>query len=133
MKKIVLSLCILSGFCIQAFARQVPSNVSAQSIVVTATRSQAAFKGAPGSVSVITADEIKDMGAEDLLDIVRETEGISLLGKGVGGRSVISIRGMDSRHSLILIDGNRISATDNVFGHSDFENDWMPSRPGTGK
>ncbi len=126
MKKILLSLCILAVCCPQVFAQQAASNVSGQSIVVTATRNQAAFEDAPGSISIITADEIKDMGAEDLLDIVRETAGISLLGKGVGGRSVISIRGMDSRHSLILIDGNRISATDNVFGHSDFENDWMP-------
>ncbi len=125
MKKFLLPLFILPAFCIQAFAGQ-PKSVTAQSIVVTATRSQAAFENVPGSISVITPDQIRDMGAEDLLDIVRETAGISLIGKGVGGRNVISVRGMDSRHSLVLIDGNRIAATDNVFGHSDFENDWMP-------
>ena len=47
----------------------------------------------PERSRVITADEIKEMAANDILDIVRETAGISLIGRGVGGRTVVSIAG----------------------------------------
>lgn len=94
--------------------------------VVTATRTEVSLKDAPGAISVITADEIKDMPVDDILDIIRETAGVSLIGRGVGGRTVISIRGLESRQTLMMVDGKRIAASDPVFGHSDFEQNWLP-------
>ncbi len=94
--------------------------------VVTATRTAVSLKDAPGAISVVTADEIKDMAVDDILDIIRETAGISLIGRGVGGRTVISIRGLESQQTLMMVDGKRIAASDPVFGHSDFEQNWLP-------
>jgi outer membrane receptor for ferrienterochelin and colicins len=84
------------------------------------------LKDAPGAITIVTAEEIKDIAANDILDIVRETAGVSLVGRGVGGRTVISIRGLDSRQTMILIDGKRVPASDPVFGHSDYEQNWIP-------
>ena len=94
--------------------------------VVTATRTPVSLRDAPGAVTIITAEDIKDIPAGDILDIIRGTAGISLIGRSVGGRNVVSIRGFDSRNSLIMIDGKRIVASDPVFGHSDFEQNWVP-------
>ncbi|MBN1904053.1 MAG: TonB-dependent receptor [Deltaproteobacteria bacterium] len=94
--------------------------------VVTATRTEVSLKDAPGAISVITADEIKDMAVDDVLDIIRETAGVSLIGRGVGGRTVISIRGLESHQTLMMVDGKRIAASDPIFGHSDFEQNWIP-------
>lgn len=102
------------------------AEIELEKTVVTATRTEVSLKDAPGAVTVITAEEIKDMTANDILDIIRESAGISLIGRSVGGRSVISIRGLNSWHSLIMVDGMRVAASDPVFGHSDFEQNWVP-------
>jgi outer membrane receptor for ferrienterochelin and colicins len=61
------------------------------------------------------------MAANDVLDIICETAGISFIGQGVSGRNAPSIRGMNSWHLLMLGDGKRVGASNAVFGHSDFE------------
>lgn len=95
-------------------------------ITVTATRSEHAEADAPASVTVITAEEIRAKGANDILEAVRGTPGITLTGRQVGGRKNIAIRGADDRHTLVLIDGRRISSTDDTIGHSDYQYSWVP-------
>lgn len=97
-----------------------------ETTVVTATRTAVSLKDAPGAITVITAEDIKDVPAGDILDVIRETAGITMTGRSTGGRNTISIRGFDSRNSLILVDGMRVAASDPLFGHSDFEQNWVP-------
>jgi len=96
-------------------------------VTVTATRSEVSLQDAPGSITIITKEDLATLPDGDLLEAIRETSGISLIGRSVGGRKSISIRGMDSRHSLILVDGKRIASSTAVFGHSNFENNWLTS------
>ena len=104
----------------------VASNGQNETIVVSATRTEVALQDAPGAITVITADDIADTAARDLVDILAATPGISLAGRGVGGRKTISIRGAENRHTLILIDGRRIAASNAVMGHANYENSWIP-------
>jgi len=97
-----------------------------ETIVVSATRTEVSLQDAPGAITVITADDIADTAARDLVDILSSTPGISLAGRGVGGRKTISIRGAENRHTLILIDGRRITASNAVMGHANYENSWIP-------
>ena len=60
-----------------------------------------------------------------MLDALRGESGVTLQGRTIGGRKVLSLRGMDSRHTLFLVDGKRIGASDGVIGHSDFQYDWI--------
>ncbi|MCD8482052.1 MAG: TonB-dependent receptor plug domain-containing protein [Verrucomicrobia bacterium] len=94
--------------------------------VVTATMSEQPMRLAPASVSMIGLQELQETTSASLLEVMRETTGLSLVGQGVGGRKVLLLRGMEARHSLILVDGRRISATDAIVGHSDFQYDWVP-------
>ncbi|WP_014706070.1 TonB-dependent receptor plug domain-containing protein [Methylophaga nitratireducenticrescens] len=95
-------------------------------IVVTASGSERSTLLAPASLSVITREELERVSDQKLVSAIRKTAGVSVAGTGVGGRKVIQLRGMESKHSLILIDGKRVSATDDVVGHSDLQYDWLP-------
>ncbi len=96
-----------------------------QTLVITATRYAMLATDAPAALSVITRREIEARGADNVLDAVRGDTGLSLQGRAVGGRKVISLRGMDSRHALFLVDGRRVGASDGVIGASDFQYDWI--------
>lgn len=97
-----------------------------ETIVITASQTEHSQLDAPATVTVITREELAEKPVQDLLDALRGSSGLSFIGRQVGGRRVLSLRGMESRHSLFLIDGQRVSASDDVFGHSDFQYDWIP-------
>lgn len=96
-----------------------------QTIVITATRYAMLSADAPAALSVVTRRDIEARGADNVLEAIRGETGLSLQGRAVGGRKVIGIRGLDSRHALFLVDGKRIGASDGVVGASDFQYDWI--------
>ncbi len=96
-------------------------------LTVTASRTSLhSTAEAPASVTVIDAREAVARGATNILDAVRGVPGVTLKGRGVGGRKTFSIRGAEGKHTLVLIDGKRVAATDDVVGHSDYQYDWIP-------
>lgn len=95
-------------------------------VVVSATHSEQETRTAPASVSIVTREEIATRNPVDLLDTLRGTPGVTLMGRGVGGRKTMSMRGLGGKHVLTLIDGRRITATDDVVGHSDYQYGWLP-------
>lgn len=106
-------------------AAQAAEPVVLEPVVVTATRHPTLALSAPASTSVVNARELQAGGADDVLDALRGEAGVSLQGRAIGGRKVISLRGLDSKHTLFLIDGRRVGASDGVVGHSDFQYDWI--------
>ncbi len=101
------------------------STLPEQTIVITATRYAMLAVDAPAALSVVSRRDIEARGAENIFEAIRGETGLSLQGRAVGGRKVISVRGMDSRHALFLVDGKRIGASDGVVGASDFQYDWI--------
>lgn len=97
-----------------------------QDTVVSATLSAHDTRTAPASVSVVTREELETRNAADLLDAVRGTPGLTLMPRSVGGRKTLALRGLEGKHTLTLIDGRRISASDDIVGHSDYQYGWMP-------
>ncbi len=95
-------------------------------IFVTVKGAALESRDVPASFTVITAEQIRQTPAKDILDVIRLTTGITISGRVFGNRETINIRGMESRHTLIMIDGRRVSSSDAVIGHSDFENAWVP-------
>lgn len=128
MQKKLLTTLILSAMS-TAWAESPTTDIDAlDDVIVTATRSEINTSEAPGSVTVISREEIKQKGGENILDIIRGTPGISLQGVGSGGRKSISLRGMESKHTLILVDGKRIPASNDVIGpNTDYQYDWIPT------
>ncbi len=93
--------------------------------VVTATLTEHDTRTAPASVSVVTREELETRNAADLLDAVRGTPGITLSPRSVGGRKTLALRGLEGKHTLTLIDGRRISPSDDIVGHSDYQYGWV--------
>jgi len=97
-------------------------------VIVTATRSEISTADAPGSVTVISRQDIERKSSNNIVDLIRATPGISIRGIGSGGRKSINIRGMESKHTLILIDGKRVPSSNDVIGpNTDYQYDWIPS------
>jgi outer membrane receptor for ferrienterochelin and colicins len=94
-------------------------------VVVTATRTERDQATAPASVSVITSEDLQKVPVGDLTDAIRDTPGISIQA-GSQGRRALSIRGMGSNYTLILVDGKRVNSSEAVFRHNDFDMSQLP-------
>ncbi len=94
--------------------------------VVTATRTEREQRLAPASVSLVSGSDFQMTSSQSLLEGLRGLTGLNFQGEGLGGRKVLQLRGMESQHTLVLVNGRRVSATDDVVGHSDFQYDWVP-------
>ena len=96
------------------------------SIVVTATANERSTGNVPASITVVRGDQLRRRPVNDLADALRGAVGISLEDVGQGRRG-ISIRGMSAEHTLMLVDGQRISSSSSAIAHSDFELGWVPA------
>ena len=95
-------------------------------IVVTATLTESQLKDVPASITVITKEELLQSPIENIMQAVQESTGITTNSRGVGGRGVINLRGMDSHQTLVLLNGKRTTTTDNILGHSNFQYNQVP-------
>lgn len=84
-------------------------------VVVTASGFEQDIKSAPASISVVTRKELEEKSFSDLADALRDVEGIDVRGAtGKTGNLNISIRGMPSEYTLVLIDGRRQNTAGDV-------------------
>ena len=74
--------------------------------VVTASGFTQDLREAPASMSIVSADTIKEAPARDIGDIVANLPGIEI-SKSKSGNSNIMIRGFSSDYTLYMIDGKR--------------------------
>ncbi|GMU44302.1 MAG: TonB-dependent receptor [Xanthomonadales bacterium] len=95
-------------------------------ITVTATLSARDARTAPASVTILDRAELDRRSPPTLLEALRGLPGVTLSPRSVGGRKTFSLRGLEGKHVLVLIDGRRISASDDVVGHSDYQYGWLP-------
>jgi outer membrane receptor for ferrienterochelin and colicins len=76
--------------------------------VVSASGHEQKITEAPASISVITAEELAKRQYITLLDAVRDIEGVDIgETRDKGGEGTISIRGMGSDYTLLMINGRR--------------------------
>ena len=97
-----------------------------ETIVVTASKHETSLQLAPASISVVDRKELKLRNADDLADALTAEAGVTVTSVGQSRRG-ISMRGMPVEHTLYLVDGRRISSSNSVMAHTDFELSWLPS------
>lgn len=87
------------------------SVVQISEVVVTATRSEQKLDEIGRSVSVISADDIKNSGANSLAELLNMSEGVYIAGAGQnpGSNQSLFMRGANSNQSVIMIDGIAIT------------------------
>ena len=114
MKKSITVFCLLSFlfFCNSSFSdesRGEEDIVESDKMVVTATMSEKIIKDAPGAIEVITEQDIIEMNAETLAEVLEDAAGL-VVSTETGRIIRPSIRGTGNKHTLIMIDGRRITS-----------------------
>ncbi|RUM46126.1 MAG: hypothetical protein DSY46_00945 [Hydrogenimonas sp.] len=85
-------------------------SIQLEKVVVSAANTQQIEDDVTEDVTVITAEEIQERGYKTLKDALASVPGISFTSNGGFGQTTsIYLRGMDSRNTLVLIDGVRIN------------------------
>lgn len=79
--------------------------VLTQAVVVSGSREQELIENAVAKVDSISRAQLRDTGYERVSDILAEEPGIVVRSGASGNRSETQIQGIDSRQSLILLDG----------------------------
>ncbi|TLT08532.1 TonB-dependent receptor [Aliarcobacter thereius] len=98
-------------------------------VVTSASGYEQKVTDAPASISVISQEDLKNKKYANLAEAIEDVEGVDVRGgNGKTGGLNISIRGMGSENTLILIDGKRQNSsgnnTPNGFGETN--NNFLP-------
>ncbi|PQQ27666.1 ligand-gated channel protein [Photorhabdus hindustanensis] len=95
-------------------------------IVTTAAGFQQKIEDAPASISVVSREQLETKAYRDVTDALKDVPGVVVTGGG--SYSDISIRGMTSQYTMILIDGKRVDTrgTRPNSDNSGIEQGWLP-------
>ena len=97
--------------------------VMAEPIVVTATGVEQSISETGASISVLTAEDIAERQSEQLGSILNDLPGVNFDSTGgVGTLGSVRIRGGESKHTLVVIDGVRVNDPSSPGGSFDFGN-----------
>jgi len=88
----------LAGTTLQADSKQLDT------MIVSATKTENSLKNTSVSAEIITAEDVTKKGATRLREVLRDMAGISN-----PSQDSLSIRGFSADHTLILIDGKRVT------------------------
>ncbi|MEO8670067.1 MAG: TonB-dependent vitamin B12 receptor [Tahibacter sp.] len=112
MNRQLLAAAIAAHFSILCFsARAETGDTPLDDVVVTATRNAITVDDALSSVSVLTRDDIERLQATSIADLLRGLPGVSLANNGGAGKqTALFLRGTESDHTLVLIDGIKIGS-----------------------
>jgi vitamin B12 transporter len=79
---------------------------SLEPVVVTATKLETPVSEIASSVTVITAEEIENRQPTSALDVLRTVPGLDVVRQGgLGQQTSVFLRGGNSTHTLVLVDG----------------------------
>lgn len=90
------------------------NDVPSDEVVVTGTRTEQRRADSPVATEVITREQLEESGASTLSQVMAMTAGLQVDRSfaGVG----VALQGMDPKHTLILIDGERLNgAKEGIF------------------
>ena len=136
------ALVLLAACATTARAQQVPSPISpgaasdqpqqgsdtdANRIVVSATRLPVEEDQSPADVTVIPAEELAERQTDRVADALRDVPGLVVAQTGSPGQlTSVFIRGLESQHTQVLIDGVPINqGLDGAFNFADLTGDGL--------
>jgi vitamin B12 transporter len=100
----------------RAFADDTP-----ETVVVSATRIPTPESQLASSVTVITADDIAAKDLQTLPDVLQDTPGLNVVQTGgPGGQTSIFMRGTNSNHVKVFVDGMDVSDPSSAYDAFDF-------------
>ncbi|TMN19364.1 TonB-dependent vitamin B12 receptor [Pseudoxanthomonas sp. X-1] len=111
MKTTLLSLAIGLGLSATAAARPADDATDLDQVSVTATRTEVAVQDSLVPVQVISREEIERSQATSLPELLAGRAGVNIANQGGPGKlTSVFLRGSESDHVLVLVDGVRIGS-----------------------
>ncbi|HXR96038.1 MAG TPA: TonB-dependent receptor [Rhizomicrobium sp.] len=122
LKLALLSSAALASFAFPALAQSESDlTVPPESVVVTATRIATPIDQVASAITVIGASEIAGRQDRSLPDVLADVPGLNLVQTGgEGGQAAIFMRGTNSNHVKVLLDGMDVSDPSSPNGAFDF-------------
>jgi vitamin B12 transporter len=118
MKKTIIASLVGLALSSQIFAAE---NIDLENVVVTASRTPQSRESVIADVTVINAEEIQRSGQATLVELLQLQPSIEITSNGGAGKTAgIFIRGSNSSHVVVLIDGIRVNSA--TLGTTTFEN-----------
>ena len=118
MKKSTIASLIGLALTSPTFAAE---NILLDDVVVTATRTPQPHEAVIADVTVISQEEIQRAGQTTLVELLQQQAGIEITSNGgAGTTSGIFIRGTNTSHVVVIVDGVRIQSA--TAGTATFEN-----------
>ncbi len=110
-RKTLLALALAMPACAAAQATDDAPATDLDRLVVTATRTAVTADAALAAVEVIDRGDIERSSAHSLPELLRGRAGITLVNQGgLGKLSTLFLRGTESDHTLLLVDGVRVGS-----------------------
>ena len=110
--KVCLLFLFVVLFCFSTLPAAEPPEPVLPPVFVTSTRTEIPLEQVTTSASVITAKDIQAQQAETVLEILRSVPGLDVVQTGSRGTTAtVFIRGSESDHVLVLIDGVEVNST----------------------
>ena len=123
----MLKITFLSGAALAAFSLSASAQseneltVPPENVVVTATRIATPVDQIASSITLIDATDIDARQQRSLPDILNDVPGLNVVQTGgEGGQTSIFMRGTDSNHTKVLVDGIDVSDPSSPNGAFDF-------------
>lgn len=108
-KKLLGMSCLL--FSIISFGESPDKVVKLNDSVITTENFETTVRDTSANISIVTSQEIKDSGAKDLVDVLKNVPGVRVT--RYAGTIKFDIRGLNSmysdRNSLVTLDGVPVS------------------------
>jgi vitamin B12 transporter len=107
---LAVALAAFAGAGVAAEAGSPDSPDMVESVIVSATRLPTPESEVASSVTVITAEDIAARQERSLPDILKDVPGLNIVRTGgPGGQTVVFMRGTNSNHTKVLVDGIDVS------------------------
>jgi len=124
---VLLFFLIITVTLSTAIQAEVPGDRDTLEVIVSATRVDTERHELGSSVDLLPEAEIRATKKTRMLDVLKEVPGIDVVQSGgPGGNTAVFIRGANSEHTLVLIDGieaNNPAATNRSFNFSELSLD----------
>ncbi|MBP7901916.1 MAG: TonB-dependent receptor [Spirochaetes bacterium] len=127
-KRIFLSAAVFLSAVTGISAEEAAENntktaVKGDEIVISASKLSTTSEKSGLSVTVIDSKQIEKSGASKVYELLKEQKGISVsTSSNFGGSSSVFIRGANSEHTVVLVDGVKVNDPTSPAGGFDFAN-----------
>lgn len=90
--------------------------IKGETVVVTASRMVQPLLDVDASMAVVSADETRTMGVDNIPEMLRSEPGVILSSDGTPGVKRIALRGENPSRTLLMVDGQRLDDQKNKSG-----------------